>query len=283
MLIAQITDIHIGFEPNNPEEFNRKRLLQALERLVSITPRPDILLATGDITDLGDLDSYQWLKQAFDSLPFPVLPCMGNHDIRANFSTLFPDVPVSQGFVQYESEVGPLRLLILDTLEEGRHGGAFCEKRAGWLKEKLSEKADQPTVIIMHHPPVESGIDWMTTDSHEPWVARFKAVVQGQAQIVGILCGHLHRNVSVQWAGQTVSICASTAPQVALELAPIDSTMTDDRPMIVADPPVYALHYWNGRELVTHFDIVNDKLVLAKYDQKMQPLVKELLGERPQL
>ena len=26
MLIAQITDIHLGFDPDNPAEFNRKRL-----------------------------------------------------------------------------------------------------------------------------------------------------------------------------------------------------------------------------------------------------------------
>ena len=31
MLIAQITDIHLGFDPDNPAEFNRKRLDQ--ERL----------------------------------------------------------------------------------------------------------------------------------------------------------------------------------------------------------------------------------------------------------
>ena len=29
MLMAQITDIHLGFDPDNPAEFNRKRLDQA--------------------------------------------------------------------------------------------------------------------------------------------------------------------------------------------------------------------------------------------------------------
>ena len=43
MLIAQITDIHLGFEPDNPAEFNRKRLDQTLRTLVAMNPRPDLL------------------------------------------------------------------------------------------------------------------------------------------------------------------------------------------------------------------------------------------------
>ncbi len=281
MLIAQITDIHIGFEPNNPAEFNRKRLDQVIHVLAQMTPRPDLLLATGDIVDRGDADSYRRLKNALSQVPFPVWPCVGNHDLRANFSAYFPEVPTQDGFVQYEIDAPPLRLLVIDTLQEGRHGGAFCERRAGWLRTKLAEKPDQPTVIVMHHPPVESGIDWMNTHSDEPWVARFADVVRGQPQIVGIICGHLHRNISVQWEGQTVSICASTAPQVALDLNPIDPEKPDNRPMIIADAPCYALHYWNGRQLVTHFDSADEHVMLAKFDEKMQPLVRELIAERP--
>ncbi|HLL30764.1 MAG TPA: phosphodiesterase, partial [Allosphingosinicella sp.] len=33
MLIAQITDIHLGFEPGNPDELNRRRLDSALRTL----------------------------------------------------------------------------------------------------------------------------------------------------------------------------------------------------------------------------------------------------------
>jgi hypothetical protein len=40
MLIAQITDIHLGFEPDNPDEFNRKRLDQTLAVLAGLKPQP---------------------------------------------------------------------------------------------------------------------------------------------------------------------------------------------------------------------------------------------------
>ena len=74
MLIAQITDIHIGFDPDNPAEYNRKRLDEVLDVLIEGPNRPDLLLATGDITDRGDADSYRRLATAFSRCPFPVWP-----------------------------------------------------------------------------------------------------------------------------------------------------------------------------------------------------------------
>ena len=73
---------------------------------------------------------------------------------------------------------------------------------------------------------------------------------------------------------------SSTAPQVALDLAEIDPDKPDDRPMIVADHPCYALHYWNGRELISHFDTAEDHEVLARYTSKLQPLVRMLIDEK---
>ncbi|MBA3896501.1 MAG: phosphodiesterase [Sphingomonadaceae bacterium] len=281
MLIAQVTDIHLGFEPDNPSEFNRKRLDQVLKHLMAMTPKPDLLLATGDLVDRGDGESYRRLRLAFEQVDFPVWPCLGNHDIRDNFAAWFPERGAVDGFFQYEFEHQGLRFLVLDTLEEGRHGGAFCDVRAGWLRARLAEKVDQPTAIVMHHPPVEVGIEWMNTHPGEPWVERFRNCIAGKAQIVAIICGHLHRPITCQWERTTIAICPSTAPQIALELAPIDPERPDDRPMIIADPPAYAIHRWNGRELVTHFDTADAHVVLAKFDAKMQPLVRSLLSERP--
>lgn len=282
MLLAQVTDIHLGFDPDNPSEFNRKRLDQALKSLCEMTPQPDLLLATGDLVDRGDQDSYQRLEEAFSNLPFPVHMCLGNHDLRGPFQKQFPDVPTAGGYVQYEIDDGPLRLLFLDTLEEGRHGGAFCDVRAQWLAERLAEKPDKPTLLILHHPPVESGIAWMNTDPREPWVSVLADTMAGHDQIKGMITGHLHRNISTSFEGTSLSICASTAPQVAFDLEPIDPENPDGRNMIVADPPAIALHWWNGKQLVSHFETAEEHVMLARYDENLQPLVRALLAERPQ-
>jgi Icc protein len=280
LLIAQVTDIHLGFDPGNADEFNRQRLDAALAALTRMTPQPDLLLATGDLVDRGDAESYARVREAFADLPFPVVYAMGNHDDRANFVSVFPEYG-DGGFVQYTRDHDGLRLVVVDTLEDGRHGGGFCAERRAWLSATLAAAPDTPTLIVMHHPPVETGIEWMNTDPREEWVANFAAAIAGHDQVRGVICGHLHRSIVAPWEGTMVSICASTAPQVALELAAIDPETPDQRPMIIADAPAYALHRWNGEQLVTLFETAEDHVVLARFDERMQPLVRSLLAERP--
>jgi hypothetical protein len=86
--------------------------------------------------------------------------------------------------------------------------------------------------------------------------------------------------VVTSWAGTTLAICPSTAPQVALDLDTIDPDVPDNRPMIVADPPAYALHYWNGESLVSHYDTAGEHTVIARYGPALQPLVQLLLAEK---
>ncbi len=108
MLVAQITDIHLGFDPGQPDELNRQRLDQVLAILAALDPLPDLLLATGDIADKGnDGESYARFNEATANLPFPVYPALGNHDSRPEFIAAFPDAPVADGYVQYAIEGFP--------------------------------------------------------------------------------------------------------------------------------------------------------------------------------
>lgn len=282
MLIAQITDIHLGFDPDNPAEFNRKRLDQVLQRLVAMDPQPDLLLCTGDLVDRGDEASYRRLRNALEVCPFPYHLCVGNHDDRDNLRAQFPDLPGHDGFVQYVVDAGSVAIVILDTLEPGRHGGAYCERRQHWLIDTLDGLGDRPVILVFHHPPVENGVPWMNTDPQEAWVGRLEQAITGRRNIRGLIAGHVHRSFTTGFAGHVLAVSASTAPQVALELAPIDPEVPDNRAMIIADPPSYALHLWTGQGLVSHFENADDHVALARYDGKMQGLVQSLLAERPE-
>jgi 3',5'-cyclic AMP phosphodiesterase CpdA len=281
MLIAQITDVHLGFEPDTPDELNRRRLDQTIEAILRLSPRPDLLLISGDLADAGEDDlAYAALREAIAELPFPVYPAMGNHDDRAAFSRHFPEVASDGGFIQYAVEDHPLRILILDTLEEGRHGGRFCEIRADWLRLRLAEQPERATLIVLHHPPSPSGLSWMTEDADAEWVKRLEAVISAAGNVVALIAGHLHRPVVTGFAGTRLIVCPSTAPQVALDLAGIDPERPDDRPMIVEAPPGFALHLWTGRQLLTHFEQAVEHEVIARFTPKLQPLVRLLAAER---
>lgn len=279
MLIGQITDIHIGFEPNNPDEPNLHRLRAVLDQLFDGPNRLDLLLVTGDLTENGDAASYDLLAAALASAPCPVLILPGNHDSRAAQASAFA-MDQRDGFLHSTAQIGDMRLLLLDTMEPGRHGGALCETRAAWLSERLAEARDAPTIIAMHHPPIVSGIDWMDPDPAEPWIARFAAATRGHGQIRAVLCGHLHRAIVAQWHGAPLVVSPSTAPSVALDLSPIDGAEPDGRALIRNAPPGYALHRWDGRQLVSHFERVGGYEAVARFDANLQPMIRGMLKER---
>ena len=280
MLIAQVTDIHLGFQPDDQAEMNRKRFDEVVESLLALTPQPDLLLATGDLSESGSITSYETLKSIAERLPFPVHFALGNHDLRDNFRSVFPEVPVcGTGHVQYAVVHGPLRFVVLDTLEEGHHGGALSAEQAAWLDEALLED-NRPTVLVLHHPPIESGNGWMTEDLHAPWVQRLAEVVRRHPQIIRMITGHLHRAIVTGWHGTTLAVCPSSAPQVAIDFREIDGENPDGRDMIVAEPPGFALHYWTGRDLISHFCAGGEHPVLARYNARMQPTIQHILAER---
>jgi 3',5'-cyclic AMP phosphodiesterase CpdA len=281
VVIAQMTDIHIGFEPTaKPEELNRVRFRQTLARLLE-QPNPiDFLVLTGDLTDRGDRESYEKTVEELEQCPFPVHPLVGNHDSREELLHVFPDCPTVDGFIQYAIETSGLRVLMLDTFEPGRHGGAFCEKRAAWLSDQLNQHRNTPTLIFMHHPPILSGIDWMDPGPEEGWMTRLAEAMDGHDQIQALHCGHLHRPVTASFHGIPLGITPSVAPPVSLDLRLISPDTPDSRALITTEPPVYALHRWDGANLVTHYETVSDWNVLAWYGPHLQPMIRELTGEK---
>ena len=281
MLIAQMTDIHIGFAPHErPEELNRVRFRATLQRVIDSPNRPDMLVLSGDITDNGDLDSFEKTAELLAECPFPVWPMVGNHDTREALVEAFPQVSLDGGFLHYVIEEERLRIVMLDTLQNGRHGGAFCEARAAWLSAQLDAAPRTPTVIFMHHPPVVSGIEWMDPAPGEEWVRRFGDTVAGRSQIVAIHCGHLHRPLAASFRGIPLHVTPSVAPLVAMDLRPIDKEVPDGRDLITTEPPSYALHRWDGHDLVTHYERVSDWKVIAHYTGSLQAMIQDMFAER---
>jgi 3',5'-cyclic AMP phosphodiesterase CpdA len=282
MLIAQMTDIHIGFAPGaEPEELNHSRFRATLERLLEGPNHPDMLVLTGDITDRGDLESFDKTAALLAECPFPVWPMVGNHDSREGLLHAFAQVrPAEDGFLHYVIEQEGLRIVLLDTLESGRHGGAFCEARQAWLEARLDEAPGAPTLIFMHHPPVVSGIDWMDPGPDEGWVRRFGEAVEDRRNLLAIHCGHLHRPLAASFRGIPLHVTPSVAPLVAMDLRPTDPDRPDDRDLITTEPPTYALHRWDGETLATHYESVSDWHVLARYTGRLQPMIRGMYAER---
>lgn len=284
MLIAQITDCHIGFYSKVLEGANTRRLRAVIDRLCNGPNRPELLLMTGDLTANGDAESYARLAELLRPCPFPVRLMMGNHDAREALRAAFPSNPADQGLIHFEVALPGLRVIALDTHGPGRHGGAFCERRAEWLRARLDADRETPVMIAMHHPPAATGIGWLDCDPREPWIARFTETIAGRSQLRAIVAGHLHRTIHTTFAGVPLIVCPSSAGAVALDLSPLDPEAPDGRAMVIDEPAGYALHHWDGERLTSHFEAValgEPWQVLARFDGGMQQVVRHIDHERP--
>src|SRR5205085_544472 len=107
----------------------------------------------------------------------------------------------------------------LDTLVAGKHHGELCVERLEWLDRTLAAAPDRPTVVIMHHPPFMTGIDYMDKYGLENPGA-LAEIIARHSQIERILCGHLHRSIDCRFAGTVAGTAPSTAHQIALNFLP---------------------------------------------------------------
>jgi len=248
MLVAQISDLHVV--PEGERAYGRvdtgALLHRALTALASGSPRPDWIVATGDLTQSGRYIEYARLREALVGVGISVLPVVGNHDSRVELRRAFgDDVDLSgaDGFIQYAVDLGGLRLVVLDTVTTGSDEPSFCNVRAEWLERALAE-SNAPTLLAMHHPPFASGIEWL--EPQDPtWAAPLFGILEGAPHVVRIIAGHVHRAIHGTVQGIPVSTAPSTAHQVFPDFA-------GRPPLLSTEAPGFQLHRWADSQLTTY-------------------------------
>jgi len=268
LTIAQITDLHVTSDkdPLNKKR-NARRLRAVLDAIHALQPRPAAIIASGDLVDRGEAEEYLELRAILSDVDIPVHMGLGNHDKRAPFLEAYPDTPVDEhGFVQYAIDIGDLRFIMLDTLDEASGDGAFCSRRAKWLKQALDAAPQAPTIIALHHPPILSGIQWMDPDIDDGWVRRLGRTIKGRRQVLTAVCGHTHRAFHGVLAGHVFAAAPATSIQLTLNLTPVDMRIPDGREILVDEPPGYALLMWEKGRLTTHTCVAGPFASAVTYD-----------------
>ena len=269
LTIAQITDLHIT-DARGGENMRRNddRFRQVLDSVHALAPRPAALILSGDLVDKGAPEEYRRLQGLLADCEIPTYMAVGNHDSRQPFLDAFEGPRARRdedGFVQYAVDLDGLRLVVADTLQEGRDGGAFCERRAAWLRRTLDAAPDMPSVLVLHHPPVASGIQWMDPAPREDWIGRLAGVLEGRSQVQAVVCGHLHRAFHRRFAGQVVAVAPASSIQLTLDLTPIDRKRPDGRELLNEEPPGFMLHVWDGEGLASHVCVAGDYPAAVSY------------------
>jgi 3',5'-cyclic AMP phosphodiesterase CpdA len=247
-LLVQLSDLHIGADWAGGDPVTG--LSAAISSVRRLRPTPDALLLTGDLVDHAAEPEYAEIVAMLDGVDVPHYVVPGNHDGRDALRRHF-DIPGSPGTpVQYAADLGPLRLVMLDSTRVGADSGQLDAARLSWLDLTLAEDSHTPTVLAMHHPPLVTHVpafDAMgLSDSDRAGLAD---VVRRHSQVSLILAGHVHRACYGELAGRPVLVAPSTYAELALDFG-------SDHIRAVAAPPGYVVHALRDRELVSHVEAV---------------------------
>jgi 3',5'-cyclic-AMP phosphodiesterase len=226
------------------------RLAAAVESVRAVRPQPDAVLLTGDLADHETDEEYEQLQELLKPLGVPLHPLPGNHDDRDALHRHF-GVPGGDGErVCYAVDLGPLRLVALDTKIPGEDAGALGAEQLEWLEAELAAAPEQLTLLAMHHPPLVTGVPaWDELGLAEPDRRALGDVIARHAQVRRLACGHLHRTMTGELAGRAVVVAPSTYVQMRPNFLSKELDLT-------AEPAGFALHAVVEADLITHVQMV---------------------------
>jgi 3',5'-cyclic AMP phosphodiesterase CpdA len=180
-VIAHISDLHCGSRYHIPSL--AKRVVDELNALC-----PDLVIVTGDLTDMGFRQEFRQAHRLLDALRCEnIAVLLGNHDARnvgdEHFAELF-------GGRSPELVHRGVHFLGLDSSEPDLDSGRIGRERYRWVEERFAESAEEFKVVGMHHHLVPV-----------PGTGRERNIVHDAGDLLQVLacnnvdlvlCGHKH-------------------------------------------------------------------------------------------
>ena len=247
-LLAQLSDPHIGATWAGSESV--PRFAAAVESVRAVRPQPDAVLVSGDLADHATDEEYEQVRELLAPLEAPLYVLPGNHDDRGALRRHFGVPGDADESVHYSVDLGPLRLVVLDTTRPGEDPGELDAEQLAWLDAELAAAPERLTMLAMHHPPLVTGIPlWDELGLRTADRNALGDVIERHPQVRRLVSGHAHRTMTGELAGRSVLTVPSTYVQARL-----DFTLQEIE--LAAEPAGFALHALVDGELVSHIQPV---------------------------
>ena len=253
VLIAQISDLHI----TTPGALAYDRvdtaaaLTRAIDTLNQMSPRPHLVVISGDIAHSALPKEYEHASKLLGTLQMPFAAIPGNHDRRTPMRRALPDPAygTAEGALNAVRRVGELDILLIDSTVPGASHGELDAATLAWLDNTLAASATRPALLFLHHPPFNTGIVY--TDAIRLRNAdALAALLKQHPRTLLVAAGHVHRAAQTVFAGISATICPAGEQAVTLDFEPRWPEA------FKIEPPALHLHVWPPGEgfgsVVTH-------------------------------
>ena len=154
--LVHITDIHLGVESGRvPTD---ALLVQDLRELEDDT-KPDLIIATGDLTENGSVAELSRFRTVIAGVGRPFVPVWGGHDGTVELTEMDARQTCTRN---YESVLGPVnysfdwggRHFVVYAAEDEYFSPGDVKRKERWLLQDLSmNRGNRETVVLMHPSP----------------------------------------------------------------------------------------------------------------------------------
>jgi len=205
--LVQVSDCHLSadaetrYRGEDPDAG-----LQALVRSITAWG-PQLLLATGDLSEDASATSYRRLAGHLGRVGVPICALPGNHDDDELMRQYFPCGPWDgPRFLT----AGAWQIVLLKSSLHGRVDGVISRTDLQRLQQHLRTGSRGPVLLALHHHPVPAGSAWIDRhmlDSPEPLLQ----LISGHERIRGVVWGHVHQALEETCGRARLLACPSTA------------------------------------------------------------------------
>ena len=246
-ILVQLSDLHVGAEWGGSDPLSR--VGDAVAAVRALPEGPDAVVVSGDLTENAAPAEYEAVREALAPLEAPLFVLPGNHDGRGPLRAAFGLDGEGEERIDYAADLGPLRLLALDSTVPGRVPGSVDAATLAWLDAELAAAPAQPTLLAMHHPPLSIGIpSWDAINLAANDRVALGEVVARHPQLKAVVGGHVHTAIAGVLGGRPVLSIPSTHVQAAPDYADGAEPYFAPYPPY---PPGFAIHSLRDGEIAS--------------------------------
>ncbi|MDX1456721.1 MAG: 3',5'-cyclic-AMP phosphodiesterase [Marinobacter sp.] len=189
--VLQLTDPHLMADPagdllgvNTRDSFDA-----VIAQVQQDGVHPDLILATGDLAQDCSEEAYRLFAEKLAVFDCPSLWLSGNHDQAALLERIAGEDSGRKCVIK-----GGWQFILLDSSVPNRVYGELDDAELALLERRLAEHPELPTLVALHHHPVDVGSRWMDQIGLKNRDA-FWQVIDRHPQVKIVLWGHIHQEL----------------------------------------------------------------------------------------
>ncbi len=186
--------------------------------------RPDLVLATGDLAQDCSEEAYQLFAQKLAVFGCPSLWLSGNHDCATVLARIAGEASGRKQLI-----LGGWQFILLNSSVPRQVHGELTDAELAFLEAQLAAHPELPTLVALHHHPVDVGSQWLDRIGLKNRDA-FWQVIDRHPQVKVVLWGHIHQELDRTRGGVRLLASPSTCVQF---------TVGSDEFAVEALPPGY--------------------------------------------